>query len=1703
MKRLLSIIVMTFGITAAFAADKARNTVDRLWNEYTRFEKLDRPKDQAATLERIKALAHDNAFAWDFYKACREEVRVKSMTDWSRRKELEAGMEKDLEEFGSPTVLFHHRYSGRGGEEAMEFAARNRAELYSSRNPQFYTEDYTLRNFPFPDILPEIVANDYDYALWSIYAGGRKAARELMDSHFGSTYPYNALLRLDDILISGGRETRSAALKNFADTYRDKAISLYARQELLSAQMDSLEIHGCGEAAFRELDLQCDRLIADAKAFGRSSDSIEKAIAGLADKAADIKDRLRSVRLGAEVIDDVLRIRLSNLSSAVVEINRKGDKTRMFRQELKTGRKLFHVTDSLSLGLGFLEDGDYEIRCSSGKERTECRYEKHGISIAVKTDSRGRSVFTGDFESGRPVESFTLNVTDDSGKVLASGEFSSAGGFSLIPDSMFGKTAKRNVWLQAVTRGTDGRLRSSRRIPAGNIPASDTAEQAQDRTSCMILLDRSAFNPEETVHFKAIAYTGIYSFRTVPQGTALKAVISDPEGRILASMDLGTDEFGAAAGEYLIERGGPGGIYTVRIELGGDTIGSRQIRVDEFVLPTFGLEWDKDDRIYLTGDRMHVGGSLKSYSGHSLGGVGARYEIFRYSEPVRSGELGIGEDGRFDLYIDSGDQQYAACYNVRITVTGASGETLSFEKSVCCQAGYRIEATFGNKAAGRFSLKDGSEYRLILRDRELAVDYSIASHYSEVRTRPGFAISYSVLKGDNPVLEGQASTGHNSISLGNLKPGVYTLVSRSVLYSDDGRETRSERRDMFLLAGERGTALPEEVAAYFLEGETGDLSMETGSGSSDIWVVAELYGTGNRFLDGRLTKIGKGGIAAIGFEKHAAYPDMLSIRVLFFKDGKAFRYTREFLPEKKKQEGRLSFTRFLDTTVPSASYRFCINGPADAEYAVGIYDIASETIMGNRWSTVGPATRPARPVRYDIACGSMNSSYIYDYARPHLFGSRAAGRVMMKNSMAMDMMETVEEEVMAEAPAEDGGAGAEEVHVRSEFRGTLAWEPFLRSGKDGNVSFTFNTSDRLSTYLVQVFAHDKDMNNAVLSREMTVTLPVKISVIQPAFLYNKDRYSLRVGLSNASAEDIEGTLSMEFIDGKDYKDSKSAISGRKTRVRIPAGSSTMSEYGISVPDIHELGILVRFVPDNGDNCADAVFVSVPVRTPVQTVRESHSALLRDDASRASLTRELRRQFVNIPGPEAVAREISILQMLADAVPDRIEPESGDLLSLTEALYADILASRLPERFRAGRLDESGRNDIIDRILACRNADGGFAWLAELYSSASVTAVFMEWCAAMGDECDPRLKAVLPAAANYLDDCYLSPEKRPARWGGLSLAQYLHARALYPDVALNTAKAGKEALENLRKDAREYLLPSDGRGLQGRLLDKGRRISTLEALARDNGRNAFASGLGLGPFAGTRLEKSLDMDVESLSQYAVEHSSGGHHFPNAVPQWSGLLESDLYAHVLLCELMDAHGHGGIAEGVRRWIMIQKETRHWENDFAYIRALDCVLKGGEDVLGTKVLVLEGSTTLPFSEIRASGNGMTIRREYFLNGRRLQEGEVLHVGDRISARYTLDSDENRSFVRVTLPNCAAFDNVNGKSGVIYRNTRIYRNVLAGATEYWIDSMPKGETVFTEELYVNRAGSFQSAVPEMVSLYAPHYSANEGGHAHINVKD
>ena len=247
---------------------------------------------------------------------------------------------------------------------------------------------------------------------------------------------------------------------------------------------------------------------------------------------------------------------------------------------------------------------------------------------------------------------------------------------------------------------------------------------------------------------------------------------------------------------------------------------------------------------------------------------------------------------------------------------------------------------------------------------------------------------------------------------------------------------------------------------------------------------------------------------------------------------------------------------------------------------------------------------------------------------------------------------------------------------------------------------------------------------------------------------------------------------------------------------------------------------------------------------------------------------------------------------------------------------------------------------------------------------------------------------------------------------------------------------------------------------------------------------------------------------------MEHPSGGWYYPNLVMPWRGLMESEAYAHTFMCDILRdiaARSEGGttepgatgvrptaaeIADGIRLWLLVQRETQAWTEDPAYAMAIASIREGSPELLETRVLIARSESKLPLEKIKASGNQMKIERQWQVKrgGKwtAISDGTILRVGDRVRSVLNLWSQENRSFVIVTAPRPGNLQPVNQVSG--YAGVRSgYRNVRADRTEFLFDAYPEEKLTLTEEYRVTHGGTFIAAPAEIVCTYADHYRAND----------
>ena len=1738
MKRIFPLILFSFlclVLASSYPNDKATSrrgthVLASMWKDYEEAAEAGLPQSMMEISAEIKKEAFRRRLPWDFYDASLKHVDAGVNRNWKLRDSLNTAAAKDFEDFGDPLLLLMYdmkmwksspdslyNYVQR---HASRLKRSRAASVYSGCNPFSLSVALSSILGPCSESVLNSVDNDYEFALWSLllrkWDRGKVAARTIdaLKASFGNSYPASAFLELFEIdVVKDGRK-RLEMLEEFAEKYSDKAVSLIADQELLQHEFNEMEDKASSDEylAFKEV---LNGFLKRKSAF--RGDEVD--IARGCTKVDRILRQMELKSVKAEFRDGRAEFCLRNMDRIRVTV--RNDEESVHDGWLYNARRSFYAYDTLRLDLPPMDDGSWKVVCSDGKKDVaEFIYDKYTLSVAhhdVKSDGGNtKYVYVADYKTGCPLESVDMELLTSSGRSLCKVDNVVLEGFTPVPDKIYGvldQSRYDSHRLLISHRSADGITRRSRAV---YLPGPRRAgEDNKIRLGAEVMTDRGAYNPGDTLQYKVVVYVRGAEMRAADEGLDVKVVRRDSRGEKIAEQTLVLNAFGSAAGRFVLDAIERNGYHSLEVSRDGAALGSRGVVVDEFVLPTYDLQFDRIDRIYLPGDKVTLTGVLKSFSGHSLSSADVKYVVKINRELYHEGRLEIASDGRFEIpFTATCPEDRTICdVEVRVMVTDATGETKEFFWSSAIPSWFKVSAQLLDKDEGFYWWPSGSDRDTIYDKNIVGDDYvRIVCAMGMDRKSPvsGLPMNYRLLKGKELVVAGSVMSGDTlSVDFTTLPSGAYEFALEASLKDGYGKTVSEVWRSEILKVGDNDDMLPEPLDRFFRVLDADRVRFQIGSAVKPMWTVVELVdetGTPCVDLQGKeevrvIAVNGESGsgstLHVVDFDYLESYPEMVTVRVAGFRNSQAITWNRSWKRPVTVPDFNLSISRMQDKAYPDSYCRVDVRMSPDAELLAAVFDKSSETVMDNRWYGIFPMVKPVPYVSHVAGVDAGHHS-------PHGLMYKSASR-----NNAVDYVSV--EEASADMSAMGFSDTPARIDIRDDFSTTLAFEPFLYPSESGDARLDFRTSDKLSTFVVQMFAHDKNMNNTVVRREMLVTLPAKVSVSAPSYLYKGDSYVLNSSVSNLSDSPLNGVVTVEVYYGETYKDA-APVQVLSKNVRVPAGGSAAAGFEIEVPD--SLGLKVVFagcMESDGSvvEVSDGVFVTVPVRPDSQSLAESHSMVVKPGDSIQEIRSMLGERFVNVSSAGAEYAEVSLMDMLRKSLPSVVEPEYMDLISLSEAMYADFMAYGLH------KMDDKGHEELkpyleaamtyLNKMSSYRNADGGFGWLRGMPSSETVTAVVLEHLAALrdkrllddihlfyGEDALDVYDDMATDAVKYLDRSFFNKDHDRKRIGCLSLLQYMYVRTRFAAVPFDVKEPAK-----LSWDA-------DVEG--GSLLDKVRLIRIYMALNASDAGKELARSWGLRNMA--RLKKQMRGKVESLIEYAVPHPSGGWYYPNAVPSVRGLLESEAYAHAMICDLLRELGEDSLADGICVWIMLQKETQQWSNDPGYLAALSSVYESSDAVKDTRVAKMSKCYQKPFSRIKAVGNGMKMDIGYFKedvrgNRKEVLPGDTLSVGDKVIAVYSLWSQENRSFVRVSVPRPAALSPADQLSGMIGGWARgssgvypyCYREVRSDRTIYWVDVFPEEKSSFEEEMFVMQEGKFVTPSAEMECMYSPHYRANSDG--------
>lgn len=1215
--------------------------------------------------------------------------------------------------------------------------------------------------------------------------------------------------------------------------------------------------------------------------------------------------------------------------------------------------------------------------------------------------------------------------------------------FHYVADAVTGRPVENYVlsWSKdslRVSASSQGRLSDTLRIGRRPRPLR-TTYMYEDFIKAEMFTDKKAYRRGESVEVKALLYKGstTATAHIMPEGTEVQFVFRDREGKLLKECGTALSKAGTACASFALPDDIRGGYLSIDVNVDGNLCGSDYVQVDDFVLAEFNCEFDQIRELYFPGDTVTVTGRVYAMDGGRADVVSATYSTAsdsRSSSETRP--LDVARDGSFSIRVPDTGQKRWRSSSVTVRFRLSSGETREFNKVIFYsdRCGLTVEPT----AVQRYN----SFYCYSSDEAALALSMTNADGCPQ-----SVEVSYSLAKDGAAVCEGTAITGKELTVPLNKGEGNYRLTLIPQCRNCDTTIVDIVRYTP------GASSLDADVENMFLPVDGEGICFDFGSTRGPVWAVALVMDDDGRilarrdiFLEGR--RACEGSFKRITIPYETAFPDNVAMKLFYFKNNTYYEFEHQFNRPTGTGTLDIRWNRMDDSTTVGAEYTVSFNAPGSLEAAVSVFDRSTEFIAENRWSQI------------PLADGSAY----------HPYGWAMCGNKRVMDNYGAWMYNYVQEEAAIPFQLKSGRAAANGMpdsseagpRLRSDFATTLCWAPRLEPDENGRYSVKFRTSDKTGTFVVNAFAHDASVRSAADRRTFTVSLPVKVDVLRPTVLTAGDRYDLRAVVSSLRINNIGINVKGLVKISSDACD----IAGEMP-VSVATDSSAVAVFPIEVPaGITELPLTVTVLAEDG-RYSDAIALSIPVRPAVQRLTEAHSAVLRHGDRGDAVLDSLRSAFINTSSYGAEYKEIAIRDMLAQCIAGKHDSalngaKHGNAISLSAAICTELVYASMDG---SAVKDTTGLRETLaaaaGELASFQYSDGGLAWIKGMRSNAIVTCAVLERLALTRNALGLFDRSFAERAMAYLDRCAVAQS--------VNTGQYLYVRSLYADIPF-AAKADKK----FSKRVRDFLLPKNERGLGGMIYDKMLRINTLAAL---KGGSDLLGAWGVN-CTDRDLDKSIQADVLSLSQYAVSAGHGAVFYPNLVMPYRGLLASEAYAHTLLCRALQPW-RPDLSDGIRLWLMLQKETQHWDSGFEFVNVVSELLGAGDAVLDTRIATLSQSYEKPISEIKAAGNGMTLKCSY----ERKADGKMI-------ATYRISSENNRSFVCLTVPRFGCLMPADQISH--FTRYGVYREVLHDRTLYWFEVLPEHVTTITEEFFVTQNGSFNAPVPTIECLYAPHYFAN-----------
>lgn len=1147
-----------------------------------------------------------------------------------------------------------------------------------------------------------------------------------------------------------------------------------------------------------------------------------------------------------------------------------------------------------------------------------------------------------------------------------------------------------------------------------------------------LFTDRQLYRPGQTVHVAAVVYTvnGPTESHAV-EGKKVKAALRDANYKVVEEKELVTDRFGSCSTDFILPTGVLNGFFSVAVN------GQRTyINVEEYKRPTFTVEFPKVNEKYGNGDTLMVRAKATTYAGVPVQDAKVSYTVTRrpalwwrcWYNPggdamantvVYRGTTTTGSDGTFavemPMILPEGLGRTAMFYNFTVSadVTDMAGETHNGTMSV----------PLGNRETA-FSC-DMAEN--VLGDSLKTVTFRL-------QNAAGMAIDADVRFGidsGQPTLT--ARTGVPFALTERLKSGRHSIFA--VCEKDTLRQE-------FTVFGLDDTVPCVETKDWFYVSDDSfaddkkPVTVQVGSSDKDVHIAYSIIAGDKVIESGAVDKTA--GLVNRKLTYKEEYGNGLLLNFAWVKDGKSYTHTATIRRPLPDRHLTVKWTTFRDRLTPGQTEEWSLNitrpdgKPADALLMATMYDKSLDQIAAHGWnfndfaylsipsSTWRTTTadkiwmygeqpwkalsqRDFSPSRLDPAVmAQLTAGYRYyggimtrqqvmmKSASPTLKIRGTKMMAMSDNAAAGAVMESAKEEKVFDAVEQlgaakaedetDGGGRTADVQLRENLNETAFFIPDAVADKDGNVTLRFTLPECLTTWRMLGFAHTTDMMYCSIEGETVARKEVMVQPNVPRFVRVGDKATVSARIFNTGEAVAQGTARLELIDPETEK----VVLTRTQAFSVKPAETAAVTFDYAPDDTHTL--LICRVTATGKTFSDGEQHYLPIlpnreRVTVTVPFTQHEA----GTKTIDLTTLFPKKSAN--GKLTVEYTNNPAWLMVQALPSVGTPQEDNAISLSAALYANIVASHI--------LKQNPKAKTTFAQWKQEQANGGTSLQSSLTTNSTLKDIVLAetpWVADADREADQKQRL-----GEYFDESSLQhrtstiadklqalqrPDGSWSWWKGMDGSIYMTIEVAQTLVRMNTLTGRQPAYDKMLDRAFGYM----GKEIVRIVADmrkqekKGHKATGIGStalrylyLSALDGRKQTANVKSACDYLIGILKKEIKQQslydkaltaivlakhgetarsreyVQSLKEYTVYTEEAGRYYDTdrAGYSWCDYRIPTETAVIEAIATITPEDKQTIDE-MRRWLLHEKRTQAWDTPINSVNAVYSFLKGNATAL-----------------------------------------------------------------------------------------------------------------------------------------------------------